>query len=120
MKCFWSKMLMADARRRDLACERVSTKCQRTVPRAHDIRAIWKGRAAAGIYAGGLGQTEQDLSGDPGSFIVQAPRVRAAGSRNVGPERLRGHQRGLSWRGQITGPTRSELSCGVSRLLRRR
>src|SRR5215813_10634781 len=91
----------AGARRRDLACERVSTKCQRTVPRAHDIRAIWKGRAAAGIYAGGLGQTEQDLS------------------RNVGPGRLRGHQRGLSWRGQITGPTRSELSCGVSRLLRR-
>src|SRR5215831_7945296 len=27
----------------------------------------------------------------------QAPRVRAAGSRNVGPGRLRGHQCGLSW-----------------------
>src|SRR5215469_14438101 len=44
-----------------------------------------------------LGQTEQDLSGDPGSFIVQAPRVRAAGSRDVGPGWLCHYQCGLPW-----------------------
>src|SRR6516164_4913747 len=108
----------ADAGRRDPACERVSTQCRWAVSRADDIRAIWEGRAATGIHAGGLGPTEHDLSGDSDSFILQAPRLRAAGPRDVGPGRIHSYQRGLPWSWQVAGSTRSEFSYGISRLLR--
>jgi hypothetical protein len=43
-----------------------------------------------------LDRLKHDLSGDPGSFFLQAPRLRAAGPRNVGSGRLHSYQRGLS------------------------
>src|SRR6516164_9869400 len=95
----------ADARRRDPACKRVSTQCRRAVSCADDIRAIWKGRAAAGVHAGGLGPTEQDLSGDFGGFVLQARRVRTARPRGVGPGRLYSYQRRLPWSGQVVRST---------------
>src|SRR5215831_1731513 len=105
MKCWWNRMPMC-------RCE-TAQSCTRTYIdptlmdgfRAHDIRAIRKGRVAAGIHAGGLGPTEHDLSGDFGSFVLQASRLRAAGPRDMGPGRLHSYQRGLSWSRQVAGST---------------
>src|SRR5206468_11826584 len=84
-----------------------------------DPRTLRQGRAPLAVHARGLGSFAAPPSRNSRSFVLQIPRVRDAGSRDVDARGLRRAESRLARLRQVGGEARRELARGVPRFPRR-